>query len=62
MAQLHMRGVELVHELLSSADSIENMRQQDVVDLMRETAQVLGDLLKRDSPEKAASTGEQPRA
>ncbi|MBN9223099.1 MAG: hypothetical protein J0I79_34670 [Mesorhizobium sp.] len=62
MAQLHMRGVELVHELLSAADSIDNMKQQDVVDLLRETAQVLGDLLKRDNPEKVISKAERPRA
>lgn len=50
MAQLHMRGVELVHELLNAADHLDNMKQQDVVTLLRETATVLGDLLTRDIP------------
>ena len=50
MTKLHMRGVELVHELLSAADHLDKMKPQDVVDLLRETATVLGDLLKRDVP------------
>ncbi|BCG91067.1 hypothetical protein MesoLj113c_71770 [Mesorhizobium sp. 113-3-9] len=50
MAVLHGRGVELVCELLSAADHLEKIKPEDVRELLRESATVLGDLLKRDKP------------
>jgi hypothetical protein len=50
MPELHARGVELVIELLDAADHIHNLKPDDVATLLRETATVLGDLLKRDIP------------
>ena len=50
MAVLHARGVELVCELLSAADHLEKIKPEDVRELLRESATVLGDLLKRDKP------------
>ena len=52
MPQLHQRGVELIYELVTTADHLEKMKPEDVVALLRETAMVLGDLLKRDIPDK----------
>jgi hypothetical protein len=54
MPQLHARGVELVLELLDAADQLERMPPESVKALLRETASVLGDLLKRDRPRGAA--------
>ena len=55
MPQLHARGVELVLELLDAADHLHNLKPNDLAALLRETATVLGDLLKRDiSPGTAA--------
>jgi hypothetical protein len=52
MPELHRRGVELVVDLLDAADQVDCMRQEELRSLLRETAQVLGDLLKRDIPEE----------
>lgn len=51
--QLHSRGVELVIELQDAADSVHNMRPDEVRQLLLETATVLGELLKRDIPNPA---------
>jgi hypothetical protein len=50
MPELHARGVELVVELLDAADHVHNLNPNDLAALLRETAAVLGDLLKRDIP------------
>jgi hypothetical protein len=50
MPELHARGVVLVVELLDAADHIDRFKRDDIVALLRETADVLGDLLKRDIP------------
>jgi hypothetical protein len=47
MPELHARGVVLVVELLEAADHIARCKPDDVAALLRETAEVLGDLLKR---------------
>jgi hypothetical protein len=51
MPKLHAHGVELVVDLLDAADHIETMTQDEIRDLLREAADVLGDLLQRDKPE-----------
>ena len=48
MAQLHMRGVELVLELLDAAEHVHQMTPGEIQLLLKDTAQVLGDLLARD--------------
>ena len=45
---LHMRGVELLAELLDAADHVKNMKSAEIKTLLSETAIVLGDLLARD--------------
>jgi hypothetical protein len=50
MPELHARGVELVVELLDAADQVHNLNPDNLAALLRETAAVLGDLLKRDIP------------
>ena len=52
MPKLHAHGVELVVNLLDAADNIDNLPKDVVRDLLREAADVLGDLLKRDKPPK----------
>ena len=54
MPELHARGVVLVVELLEAADHIARYKPDDLAALLRETAEVLGDLLKRDIPAKRA--------
>ena len=56
MPELHARGVELVVELLDAADHVHNLNPNDLAALLRETAGVLGDLLKRDIPSSRAQT------
>jgi len=56
MAQLHARGLELVVDLLDAADQLEKMRHEEVRSLLRETAFLLGDLLKRDIPVERRDT------
>jgi hypothetical protein len=48
MPQLHARGVELVVELLDTAEHFEKMPASDIKKLLRETSLVLGDLVARD--------------
>ena len=50
MPQLHERGVELVLQLLDAADQLDSMPSDEVRALLRETATVLSELLKRDLP------------
>ena len=52
MPELHRRGVELLVDLLDAADQVASMDQEELRSLLRETAKVLGDLLKRDIPEE----------
>jgi hypothetical protein len=54
MPELHARGVVLVVELLDAADHIGRLKPEDVAELLRETADVLGELLKRDIPRRPA--------
>jgi hypothetical protein len=51
MPKLHAHGVELVVNLLDAADNVESLTTEEIRDLLREAADVLGDLLKRDRPE-----------
>lgn len=48
MAELHQRGVDLVVELLDAADHPEMLPDQELRNLLRRAAFVLGDLLVRD--------------
>ena len=50
LPQLHMRGVELVVELLDAADHVDRMRAEDLRALLSESARVLSELLARDVP------------
>ncbi|MEO4001858.1 hypothetical protein [Mesorhizobium sp. CAU 1732] len=53
--QLHNRGVELVVELLDAADHVEVVDHAELRKLLREAAQVMGDLLARDHPDEVAT-------
>lgn len=48
MPELHKHGLELVVDLLDAADHLEAMPPEDVRRLLRDTADTLADLLKRD--------------
>lgn len=48
MAELHQRGVDLVVDLLDAADHPEMLPDQELLNLLRRAAYVLGDLLVRD--------------
>ncbi|MDW6026404.1 hypothetical protein SAZ10_32055 [Mesorhizobium sp. BAC0120] len=50
LPELHQRGVELVVELLDAIDDIERLDTEEVRALLKETAFVLGEVLKRDVP------------
>jgi hypothetical protein len=50
MPALHARGTELLVELLDAADQLDHMSREETRRLLLETAEVLGDLLKRDIP------------
>jgi hypothetical protein len=50
MTQLHMRGVELVVELLDAAENVHLMKTEEIRRLLKDTASVLSDLLVRDIP------------
>ena len=58
MPELHARGVDLVVELLEAADDIGRYKPEDVAALLRETAEVLGELLKRDIPARRRANDE----
>ena len=53
--QLHMRAVELVVELMEAAEGVDRMEPRELSKLLRDTADVLGDLLERDVPEQERS-------
>jgi hypothetical protein len=48
MPQLHAQGVELVTDLLDAAEHMEKLTIEEIRDLLREAADVLAELLKRD--------------
>ncbi len=50
MPELHKHGLELVVDLLDAADHFDEMPPEDVRRLLRDAADCLGDLLKRDKP------------
>ena len=52
MPELHAQGVELVVNLLDAADNLENMDREQTREILREAADVLGELLRRDNPDK----------
>jgi hypothetical protein len=58
MPQLHARGVDLVVELLDAADHLTRFTPAETRDLLKEAAMVLGELLKRDIPERRKSATE----
>ena len=53
--QLHMRAVELVVELMEAAEGVDRMEPRELSKLLRDTADVLGDLLERDVPPQERS-------
>jgi len=48
--KLHQRGVDLLVNIMDAADHAETLTSDDMRSLLRETAHVLGELLKRDMP------------
>ncbi|WP_144379410.1 hypothetical protein [Mesorhizobium amorphae] len=48
--QLHQKGVELLVTLMDAIDHQDKLKPTDVDWLLRESALVLGELLKRDVP------------
>ena len=50
MPELHARAVELVVELLDAADQFDRLKPEEVKALLLDSANVLGELLKRDIP------------
>jgi hypothetical protein len=50
MPHLHMRGVDMVVDLLDAAEHVDKLSQDELKDLLLEAANVLGELLKRDVP------------
>ena len=50
MYELHAQGVELVVNLLDAADHVDNMSHDEIRRLLRDAADVLGGLLRRDQP------------
>jgi hypothetical protein len=50
MPVFHVRGVELVVELLDAAEHIDRLPTVELKALLEETAMILGELLKRDVP------------
>ena len=54
--QLHQRGLELVMELLDAADHIDQLTRDEHQRLLREAADVMADLLKRDIPVSRGGT------
>lgn len=50
MPELHKHGLELVVDLLDAVDQLGSMPPEDARRLLRDAADCLGDLLKRDDP------------
>jgi hypothetical protein len=48
--QLHQRGVDLLLNVMDAAEHVEKLGQDDIRQILREVAEVLGELLKRDVP------------
>ncbi|RWD03334.1 MAG: hypothetical protein EOS58_18345 [Mesorhizobium sp.] len=55
MPHLHMKGVDVVVDLLDAAEDIDRLSEQELKTLLLEAADVLGDLLKRDVPADVAN-------
>ena len=55
--QLHQRGVDLLLNVMDAADHVEKLSHDDVRRILKEVADVLGELLKRDVPGKGGGTG-----
>jgi hypothetical protein len=47
MPHLHMKGVEMVVDLLDAAEHVDKLSQGELKELLLEAANVLGELLKR---------------
>ena len=55
MPQLHQRGVDLLLNVMDAAEHVEKLTHDDTRRILKEVADVLGELLKRDmSPERRA--------
>ena len=50
MPQLHQRGVDLLLNVMDAAEHVEKLSHDDMRRILKETAEVLGGLLKRDIP------------
>jgi len=50
MPQLHQRGVDLLLNVMDAAEHVEKLSHDDMRRILKETAEVLGALLKRDIP------------
>jgi hypothetical protein len=57
MPQLHQRGVDLLLNVMDAAEHVEELSPEDVRRMLKEVAEVLGDLLKRDVPVRRGGTG-----
>jgi len=50
MPQLHQRGVDLLLNVMDAAEHVEKLSHDDMRRILKEVAEVLGPLLKRDVP------------
>jgi len=48
MPQLHQRGVDLLLNVMDAAEHVEKLTHDDTRRILKEVADVLGELLKRD--------------
>jgi hypothetical protein len=55
--QLHQRGVDLLLDVMDAAEHVEKLSHDEMRRLLTEVAEVLGELLKRDVPEKRGGMG-----
>jgi hypothetical protein len=60
MPQLHMKGVDVVVDLLDAAEHVDKLSEQELKELLLEAANVLGELLKRDIPSASREEMDQP--
>ncbi len=60
--QLHQRGVDLLVNVMDAADHVEQLNHEDVRRLLKEVADVMGQILERDASIalKNASTNPPP--
>ncbi|MGN6773196.1 MAG: hypothetical protein ACTHJQ_25630 [Rhizobiaceae bacterium] len=56
--QLHQRGVDLLLDVMDAAEHVDKLSHDEMRRLLKEVADVLGELLKRDVPEKRGGTGD----